>query len=178
MLIWVLPPVAVRRLGIRDPPHVLGRPGWPGPPAGNWDTIPLTQLSSENPLSFPKTGGLKARSALVTFRTVQIRTAARWRGRACGMSKFTPSIIWREALDTTAERKSAAIVPPCPNSHKPPPLKHDASHRRGSAVSFLGPPGSLQPNQFGFRNIPALAAPANNVIVSNWEQRSDHSSKT
>lgn len=59
---WVLPPVAVRRLGIRDPPHVLGRPGWPGPPAGNWDTIPLTQLSSENPLSFPKTGGLEAQS--------------------------------------------------------------------------------------------------------------------
>lgn len=40
-------PVAVRRLGIRDPPHVLGRPGGLGPPAGNWDTTPLTRVSSE-----------------------------------------------------------------------------------------------------------------------------------
>lgn len=119
-VIRALSPVAVRRVGICDPPHVLGRPGGPGPPAGNTDTIPLMQVSSGNLPSFHKTGDLKVHCG-VTFGMVEIRAAARGRGRARGTSKFTPSIIWREALDTTAERKSAAIVLPCCNSHTPRP---------------------------------------------------------
>lgn len=37
----------------------------------------------------------------------------------CGMSKFTQSIIWHEALKTTAERKAAAIVLPCHKGYNP-----------------------------------------------------------
>lgn len=64
----------------------------------------------------PETGVLSSpRRAGGTFEKVQISAAAWRRGCVCGMSQFTQSIIWREALETTAERKSAAIVLPCRN---------------------------------------------------------------
>lgn len=78
------------------------------------------------------------------------------------VSKFTHSIIWCEALETTAERKSAAIVLPCRNSHNPPP-KHDATHRRSSAVSFFGPAKLPRPR----------ISLASGIFLPRWQQRSD-----
>lgn len=103
----------------------------------------------------------------MTFRGVQIRAAARRRGGVCGMSKFTQPIIWPEALETTAERKSAAIVLPIRNSHPPPILKHDATHCRGSAVSFFGP-----------AKLPcARISLAFGIFLPRWQQRIDTGSK-
>lgn len=56
-----------------------------------------------------------------------------------GVSQFTRSFIWLEALETTAERKSAAIVLPCPNSPPPSPRNTIPPHHRGSALAFFGP---------------------------------------
>lgn len=60
------------------------------------------------------------------------------------VSKFTQSIIWCEALETTAERKSAAIVLPCRNSHNPPRNTMPCTAAALPSL-FLDLPSSLAP---------------------------------
>lgn len=85
-------------------------------------------------------------------------------GAVCGMSKFTLSNFWHGALETTAERKAAAIVLPCHKSYNPPPPKHDAIYAFKSCLA-------LHQKHFGFKNIPPRTAIADAVIVLKWKQR-------
>lgn len=91
------------------------------------------------------------------------------------MSKFTHAIIWREALETTAERKSAAIVLPCRNGHNPPSPRNTTP--RLWPLFFWTCQALFHQNQFGFRNSPALTATADDSIVSKRQQRIDPGSK-
>lgn len=154
-------PIGVWCIRICNPPYILSHPGWPGTPAGNYIAFPLSKTKE----SLQKSGLASQRDSLTNRNKFQGSSdlSTDWeQGAVCGMSKFTLSNFWHGALETTAERKAAAIVLPCHKSCNPPP-KHDAVYAFKSCLA-------LHQKHFGFKNIPPTTAIADAVIMLKWKQ--------
>ncbi len=155
--------VGVWGVRICTPPNVLSHPGGPGPPASKWTIIHVKFFLSahvflqlvEHSSVFQGCGDL----------------SGEWAQWLCGMSKFTQSIIWHEALKTTAERKAAAIVLPCHKSCNPS-WNTMPSHTTATALlSLFLSCLALHQKHSSFRNIPPMTVIPDTVILLLWKQQ-------